>query len=41
VHDATQGEVLLALTPAGAEAFIGDQGYDSDTLLRLSLSEFS
>jgi hypothetical protein len=24
VPDATQGEVLLALTPAGAEAFIGD-----------------
>ena len=34
VHDATQGEVLLALTPAGAEAFIGDKGYDSDTLVQ-------
>ena len=34
MHDATQGAVLLALTPAGAEAFIGDKGYDSDTLVR-------
>ena len=34
VHDATQGAVLLALTPAGVEAFIGDKGYDSDTLVQ-------
>ena len=32
VHDATPGEVLLALTPEGAEAFLGDQG-DSDMLV--------
>jgi transposase len=34
VHDATPGEALLALTPAGAEAFIGDKGYDSDALVQ-------
>ena len=34
VHDATPGAVRLALTPTGAEAFIGDQGYDSDTLVQ-------
>jgi len=34
VHDATQGEALLALTPEGAEALIGDKGYDSDAFVR-------
>ncbi len=28
--DIGQAEALLALTPEGAEAFIGDKGYDSD-----------
>jgi transposase len=34
VHDVTQGEALLALTPEGAEALIGDKGYDSDAFVR-------
>ena len=34
VHDATQGEALLALTPEGAGAPIGDRGYDSDAFVR-------
>lgn len=29
-----QAETLLGLTPEGAEAFIGDQGYDSDALVQ-------
>ena len=33
-HDATQGAALLALTPEGAEALIGDKGYDSDALVQ-------
>ena len=27
-----QAEALLGLTPEGAEAFIGDKGYDSDAI---------
>ena len=34
VHDASQGETLLSLTPEGAEALIGDKGYDSDALVQ-------
>src|SRR5512137_771704 len=34
VHDAAQGEALLALTPEGAEALIGGKGYDSDALVQ-------
>jgi transposase len=33
-HDATQGAALLALTPEGAEAFIGDKSDDSDALVQ-------
>jgi transposase len=32
--DIGQAEVLLGLTPEGAEAFVGDKGYDSDTLVQ-------
>ncbi len=32
VHDVTQA--LLALTPEGAQALIGDKGYDSDAFVR-------
>lgn len=32
--DIGQAETLLGLTPAGAEAFIGDKGYDSDALVQ-------
>ena len=34
VHDATQGEALLSLTPEGAEMLVGDKGYDSDALVQ-------
>lgn len=34
VHDACQAEALLGLTPEGAEALIGDKGYDSDAFVR-------
>ena len=29
-----QAEALLGLTPEGAEAFVGDQGYDRDALVQ-------
>lgn len=32
--DIGQAETLLGLTPEGAEAFIGDKGYDSDALVQ-------
>lgn len=32
--DMGQAETLLELTPEGAEAFIGDKGYDSDALVQ-------
>ena len=32
--DMGHAETLLGLTPEGAEAFIGDKGYDSDTLVQ-------
>lgn len=32
--DIGQAETLLELTPEGAEALIGDKGYDSDTLVQ-------
>lgn len=32
--DIGQADTLLGLTPEGAEAFIGDKGYDSDALVR-------
>jgi len=32
--DIGQAETLLALTPAGACAFVGDNGYDSDALIQ-------
>ena len=32
--DIGQAETLLELTPEGAEAFIGDKGYDSDELVQ-------
>jgi len=32
--DIGQAETLLELTPEGAEAFIGDKGYDSDALVQ-------
>ena len=31
--DVGQGEALLQLTPAGAEAMLGDKGYDSDAFI--------
>jgi transposase len=32
--DIGQPETLLALTPAGADAFVGDKGYDADPLVQ-------
>jgi transposase len=32
--DVGEAETLLGLTPEGAEAFIGDKGYDSDELVQ-------
>lgn len=32
--DIGQAETLLALTPAGTEAFVGDKGYDADPLVQ-------
>ncbi len=32
--DIGQADTLLGLTPAGAETFIGDKGYDSDALVQ-------
>ncbi len=32
--DMGQAETLLGLTPEGAEAFVGDKGYDSDALVQ-------
>jgi len=32
--DIGQAETLLALTPEGAKAFVGDKGYDSDALVQ-------
>jgi transposase len=32
--DIGQGEALLQLTPAGAEAMLGDKGYDSDAFIQ-------
>ena len=32
--DIGQAEALLALTPEGAEALLGDKGYDSDTFVK-------
>jgi transposase len=32
--DMDQAETLLELTPAGAEAFVGDKGYDRDALVQ-------
>lgn len=33
--DVGQAETLLALTPEGARAFVGDKGYDSDALIQV------
>lgn len=33
-HDVSPAETLLGLTPEGAEALIGDKGYDSDALVQ-------
>jgi transposase len=32
--DVGQADALLQLTPAGAEALLGDKGYDSDTFVQ-------